>query len=226
MKWHGRTALIVAGGLLAASLAMAAPRDEAAVSETEISRSVRKELEGLPYYGVFDLLTYQVNDKGLVTLGGYVYEGSLKSSAERAVQKVSGVKEVENKIELLPVSQNDDRIRWDVYRAIYRDSFLSRYGTPDEQLLGTRPRFRDWGWGYRRWGVFGEPFWLGRPFFGMEPVGEYAIHIIVSNGDVTLAGVVDSPSDRNVAGLRANGVFGAMKVVNDLQVAPNGRPAD
>jgi hyperosmotically inducible periplasmic protein len=52
----------------------------------------------------------------------------------------------------------------------------------------------------------------------MEPVGDFAIHIIVKNGQVTLAGVVDNEADKNLAGLKANGVFGAFKVTNDLQV--------
>ncbi len=45
------------------------------------------------------------------------------------------------------------------------------------------------------------------------------IRIIVDNGHVTLYGVVDSTMDKQVAGIRANGVFGAFSVKNDLQVA-------
>jgi osmotically-inducible protein OsmY len=62
---------------------------------------------------------------------------------------------------------------------------------------------------------------MNGPFFGLEPVGDYAIHILVKNGNVTLAGVVDSAQDRDVAGIKANGVFGAFSVTNDLQVAGN-----
>jgi len=36
---------------------------------------------------------------------------------------------------------------------------------------------------------------------------------------VTLYGSVDSTMDKNIAGLRANGVFGAFSVENKLQVA-------
>jgi osmotically-inducible protein OsmY len=45
------------------------------------------------------------------------------------------------------------------------------------------------------------------------------IRITVVNGNVTLSGVVDSKMDRDVAGIRANGVPGVFKVTNDLQVA-------
>ena len=44
------------------------------------------------------------------------------------------------------------------------------------------------------------------------------IRIIVKNGHVTLEGVVDSEADKNVAGLRANGVPGIFSVTNNLQV--------
>lgn len=44
------------------------------------------------------------------------------------------------------------------------------------------------------------------------------IRIIVKNGHVTLEGVVDSDGDKNLAGIRANGVSGAFSVTNNLQV--------
>ena len=44
------------------------------------------------------------------------------------------------------------------------------------------------------------------------------IRIIVKNGRVTLEGVVDSESDKNLAGLRANTVSGIFSVTNNLQV--------
>ena len=45
------------------------------------------------------------------------------------------------------------------------------------------------------------------------------IHIIVENGKVTLVGVVDNATDKNVAGVRANTVSGVFSVTNNLQVA-------
>lgn len=44
------------------------------------------------------------------------------------------------------------------------------------------------------------------------------IRIIVKNGRVTLEGVVDSDGDKNLVGIRANGVSGAFSVTNNLQV--------
>lgn len=64
-----------------------------------------------------------------------------------------------------------------------------------------------------------------RAIFGYGPMYRYAmgavpsIHIIVKNGHVTLQGVVTNQGDKNIAGIRANGVPGVFSVQNDLQVA-------
>jgi osmotically-inducible protein OsmY len=66
---------------------------------------------------------------------------------------------------------------------------------------------------------------LARVIYGTPQLQKYAlnpalpIRITVVNGNVTLSGMVDNKMDREVAGLRANGVPGVFKVVNDLQVA-------
>jgi hyperosmotically inducible protein len=55
---------------------------------------------------------------------------------------------------------------------------------------------------------------LQRYSMGTNP----SIHIIVENGHVTLVGIVDSETDKNLAGLRANGVSGVFSVTNNLSV--------
>lgn len=44
------------------------------------------------------------------------------------------------------------------------------------------------------------------------------IHIVVRNGDVTLEGVVATQSEKNIAGIQANGVAGVFSVTNKLAV--------
>jgi hyperosmotically inducible protein len=44
------------------------------------------------------------------------------------------------------------------------------------------------------------------------------IHIIVKNGNVALEGVVATEADKNIAGIRANGVSGVFSLVNNLRV--------
>jgi len=64
-----------------------------------------------------------------------------------------------------------------------------------------------------------------RAIYGYPSLNKYSIdpakpiRITVVNGNVTLSGVVDSQADKDTANLRANGVPGVFKVVNDLQVA-------
>ncbi|MEJ7605532.1 MAG: BON domain-containing protein [Bryobacteraceae bacterium] len=89
-------------------------------------REIRHELVMMPYYGVFDNLSYKV-DGYKVTLMGQVTRPTLKSDAERIVKDIEGVELVTNNIEVLPVSPNDDRIRLAVYRAIYGHTALNRY---------------------------------------------------------------------------------------------------
>jgi hyperosmotically inducible protein len=146
-------------------------------SQDRITHEVRHELVMLPYYGVFDNLAYSVNG-GVVTLYGQVTRPTLKSDAGNVVKKIEGVTRVDNKIEVLPLSPMDDQSRRAVYRAIYGDPTLSRYG-----IQAVPP-----------------------------------IHIIVDNGKVTLVGVVANEADKNMAGLRANGVAGVFSVDNQLRV--------
>jgi hyperosmotically inducible protein len=89
-------------------------------------KEIRHELVMLPYYGVFDNLSYKV-DGYKVTLMGQVTRPTLKSDAERVVKDIEGVEQVTNNIEVLPLSPNDDRVRMAAYRAIYGQASLNRY---------------------------------------------------------------------------------------------------
>lgn len=174
------------------------------ISARETTWSVQRALERLPYYGVFDFMAFSV-ERGTVTLTGYAYHGSLRHAAEVATRRTSGVDEVANRVELLPASQNDDRIRWATFYRIYTDAFLSRYapGGPDQ----IRRELFD-----------------SRRFPGMhQPLGMYAIHIVVRNGHTTLFGVVDNEGDRRIAEVRAREVTGVFSVANELEIASKDR---
>jgi hyperosmotically inducible protein len=90
-------------------------------------KEVRHQLLLLPYYSVFDNLLFKV-DGDKVTLLGQVVRPSLKSDADNAVKSIEAVASVDNQIEVLPVSVMDDQLRRAVFRAIYGDTALSRYG--------------------------------------------------------------------------------------------------
>lgn len=167
-----------------------------AVKETTLG--IERALERLPYYGVFDLLAFAL-DRGVVTLSGFAYSATTKSEAASMVKRVAGVDEVLNRVELLPVSQLDDRIRWATFYRIYTDDFLSRY-SPGGAM---RARY--------------EAARFAR-FPGMQPFGTYPIHIIVKNRKTTLVGVVDNESDKILAGVRASEISSVAGVENELMV--------
>lgn len=114
------SALLLPAVLTITQSADAQPRNE------KIIKQVRKELVTLPFYDVFDNLAFRV-EGGKVTLFGQVVRPTLKSQAENVVKEVEGVSSVQNEIEVLPVSPNDDRLRMALYRAIYSKPQLQRY---------------------------------------------------------------------------------------------------
>lgn len=108
----------------AVTLAPLTPLDAQELSRTE--RQVRREIIMLPFLTVFDNIQFKV-DGDKVTLMGQVTRPTLKSGAERVVEDIETVKTVDNQIEVLPVSPNDDRIRQAVARAIYYHPSFTRY---------------------------------------------------------------------------------------------------
>ena len=59
------------------------------------------------------------------------------------IKRVPGVDSVDNRIEELPASPADDRIRWATFYAIYSDSFLSRYSPGGEMAAREAERTPD-----------------------------------------------------------------------------------
>jgi len=110
------------------SLRSPASRDERRV--VTLADEVRHQLIMVPYYSVFDWLEAKVSTNGDVTLTGEVVKPTTKSDAEARVKNLESVNRVDNKIEVLPLSPNDDQLRIALYRAIFKfDSPLFRYGT-------------------------------------------------------------------------------------------------
>lgn len=124
-----RTPFIVAVVLAMTALAATAQRDASPQAVERIQKEVRHEILMLPYFDVFDNITFKVEGYD-VTLSGQVVRPTLKTDAERAVKAIEGVEKVDNQIEVLPVSPNDDRIRVRAFRAIYGYSALQRYALP------------------------------------------------------------------------------------------------
>jgi len=121
---------------LAATALMLAGLAQAGASPTPetLEGKVRHQLVMLPYLNVFDDLSFRV-DGGTVTLFGEVTRPVLKSDAENVVKRLEGVTQVNNQIEVLPLSPMDQQIRLRAYRAVFGGP-LQRYS------MGTLPSIR------------------------------------------------------------------------------------
>ncbi len=175
-----------------------------------IAKEVQKRLGSLTNYGVFDWITFGFQGKTVV-LRGFASRPTLKSSAANVLKGLPGVESVDNQIEVLPLSNNDDRIRAAVYNRIYTQAALRKYNANQgsvAQALGPGGRSVAMMAG----GITNDP-----------PRGFHAIHIIVKNGNVTLYGVVNNASDEAIAEMQANSTPGVFSVDNRLVVA--GAPA-
>ena len=86
--------LVLALGILVTA------QEAVAQTNPRMVRQIRNELVTLPYYGVFDWLTYEVQNDGTVVLHGQVVRPSTKSDAEGRVKDVDGVSRVVNQIEV------------------------------------------------------------------------------------------------------------------------------
>jgi hyperosmotically inducible protein len=104
------------------------------LEEPQLPREIRHQLFVLPFYSVFDYITFRL-DGDKVTLTGYVLRPTLRSDAEAAVKSLEGVSSVKNLIEVLPKSSADDDSRRAVYRAIFEDSTLQRYAVSDVPVI-------------------------------------------------------------------------------------------
>jgi len=171
----------------------------------KIVTQVQKKLRGLPNLSVFDWITFGFHGKTLV-LKGYASRPILKSDAGNAVKGIPGIESVDNQIEVLPLSPNDDRIRAAVYNRIYTQPTLRKYNANQGSLAQAM------GPGGRNVGL------MAGGITNSPPLGFHGIHIIVKNGNVTLYGVVNNEMDSNIAGIQANSAPGAFSVDNDLIV--------
>jgi osmotically-inducible protein OsmY len=190
----------VAMVILAAGLIAQQPAQEEVY---RLANQIRKKIVTLNNYGVFDNITFGIspgNAGYVVTLKGFASRPTLQPSAERVVAGIEMVESVVNEIEVLPTSRQDEDIRLAAYAKIYGHPTLSRYnpnrGTP---LYGVRRR--------AVFGISNDP-----------PIGPHPIHIIVNKGNIALEGVVDTETDKAIAGVQANSVNGAFSVANNLAV--------
>ena len=149
-------------------------------AQQQLIKKIQKALLKLPYFGVFDNIAFELKGRTVVLLGSVSSQHSqTKQDAERAVKKIEGVEQVVNNIQVQSPGPLDDRLRRQVYNAIYKYGPLFKYSNDK-----------------------------------VNP----PIRIIVQSARVTLEGVVDNETDKNLCTQRVNQVPGVLSVTNNLRV--------
>ena len=94
----------------------------------QLFNAVQKQVLGYAQFSIFDSVHAQI-DNGVVALTGKVTMPYKRNDIEKRVAKVTGVQRVVNRIEVLPVSQFDDELRFRIARAIYGNATFWGYGS-------------------------------------------------------------------------------------------------
>jgi hyperosmotically inducible protein len=161
--------------LLVAFVLCAAAASAQERKDLQVFRDISDQVNRYTQFTIFDNVTASVA-QGQIVLDGWVTMPFKKNDIERRVRTVAGVHAVENNIQVLPVSQFDDELRFRIARAIYGNSAFWNYAA------------------------------MANP----------PIHIVVNRGRVTLAGVVQSNVERQLARSLATG-FASFEVKNELK---------
>lgn len=107
------------------------------LSGKALEKQIHKKILSLPYYDVFDIITFEVVGDTVV-LSGKVLEPSTRTSAARAVKSINGAGVVVNEIEVLPLSSFDNGIRRQAINLISNTAAIGRYiagPMPDMRII-------------------------------------------------------------------------------------------
>jgi hyperosmotically inducible periplasmic protein len=121
-------ARLVATTLVVLAAATSAGANTGNKENLQLFRDVQRQVLQYPHFTIFDSVSAQV-DNGTVTLVGKVTMPYKKNDIERRVQKLASVDRLVNKIEVLPVSQFDDDLRFRIARAIYSNANFRPFAT-------------------------------------------------------------------------------------------------
>lgn len=120
---------VFASALIALVVLGASPVSAAAQEAREdlqVFNDIVSQVNRYTQLTVFDSISAGV-DHGRVELTGWVTMPYKRDDIEKRVRKVAGITSVDNKIQVLPVSQFDDELRFRIARAIYSHSSFWNY---------------------------------------------------------------------------------------------------
>jgi hyperosmotically inducible protein len=104
-----------------------------AENDLAIAREVSDRIRHYGLYGVYDSVDGGVHN-GVVRLVGAVTEPKKAADIVERVAKVRGVQAIDSQVEVLPVSQSDDRLRVTIANAIYSDEAFRNYSRVDPPI--------------------------------------------------------------------------------------------
>jgi osmotically-inducible protein OsmY len=99
-----------------------------AESDQKLAERVADQMRRSTYFTVFDEVQVGV-DNGVVSLTGYVTQPIKSDDLARRASHVDGVREFVNRLEVLPASLSDDRLRAIIANTLYRDPAFSNYAS-------------------------------------------------------------------------------------------------
>jgi osmotically-inducible protein OsmY len=92
----------------------------------QVFNDIVKQVTRYTQFTIFDSVDASIHD-GAVVLSGWVTMPYKRTDIERRVARVDGVTTVKNEIQVLPVSQFDDELRFRIARAIYGNASFWNY---------------------------------------------------------------------------------------------------
>jgi len=122
---------LMAGFALSATVAFADTGDR---KDLQVFNDISKTVNRYAHFTVFDNVDASIKN-GVVTLTGQVTMPFKRDDIERRVAKVNGVKQVHDRITVLPVSQFDDQLRYRIARAIYSNPNFWNYAIGPNQPI-------------------------------------------------------------------------------------------
>ena len=110
-----------------AAIAPAAAQTEER-KDFQVLQDVARQVRTYANFTVFDDVNAKV-ENGAVTLIGKVTMPYKREDIAQRVARVAGVSSVENRLEVLPVSQYDEELRYRISRAIYGNPSFWQYAS-------------------------------------------------------------------------------------------------
>ena len=105
------------------ALMISAPAGAAESENLQLFRDVQRQVLRYPHFTIFDSVHANV-DNGHVTLVGKVTMPYKRTDIEKRVAKVAAVTSIDNRIEVLPVSQFDNELRFSIAQGDLQQSQL------------------------------------------------------------------------------------------------------